>query len=168
MKAAGTIVIGLGNPILGDDGVGWQVAEGVRAALRRTGPADSRRAGPVEVDSLSVGGLALMERLIGYRRAILVDALVTGAVPGQVFVFALEELPDHSGGHMNSAHDTTLANALRVGRTMGAVLPEQVLVVGVEARSLFEFAEELTPQVAAAVPSAVQAVLDLLFPDGAG
>jgi len=167
MSTAGTIVIGLGNPILGDDGVGWQAAEGVRAALHSLGPEALRRIGPVEVDSLSLGGLALMERMIGYRRAILIDALVTGAAPGRVFVFPLEELPEHAGGHMNSAHDTTLSQALRVGRAMGARLPEQVLVVGVEARNLFEFVEELSPPVAAAVPAAVQAVLDLLCSNGA-
>lgn len=154
------LIIGLGNPILGDDGVGWRVAEEVGKFLA-TAPKSASLPG-VEIDCLSVGGLTLMERLIGYRRAIVIDALALGTEAGRVFSFALEELPDRSAGHLNSAHDTSLLNALRVGRLMGAELPECVHVVGIEASSLYEFSETLTPKAAAAVPLAVQTVIELL------
>ena len=52
-----TLMIGLGNPILGDDGVGWRVAEEVTRKTNR--PAD------IEVDCVALGGLSLMERLTG-------------------------------------------------------------------------------------------------------
>jgi hydrogenase maturation protease len=160
-----TLVIGLGNPILGDDGVGWRVAEDVAKCIGQQ-PSPSIR-GPgspkVEVDCLAIGGLGLMERMIGYRRAILVDAINSHTQPnGTVSIFPLEALPNRAAGHLFSAHDTTLQNALAVGRAMGADLPEEVIVVAVEAENVYDFGEELSPAVSAAVPQAAQAVLELL------
>lgn len=148
-------MIGLGNPILGDDGVGWVVA---RQILARADLPDQ-----VEVDMLSLGGISLMERLIGYRRAILVDAIVTGQQPlGTVCTFSLEALPRRAAGHLSSAHDATLQDALEMGKSMGASLPEEITVVAIESQNVYEFSEELTPAVASAVPEAVQTVLNLL------
>lgn len=151
-----TLVIGLGNPLLGDDGVGWHVAEQVR---RQAGQAGR----PIEVDCLAVGGLGLMERMVGYRQAVVIDAITTGQQPlGSVHCLSLDALPDHSAGHLASAHDASLQTALQMGRALGAVLPEQVLIVAVEAQQVYDFSDKLTPPVAAAVPLAVQAVLAAL------
>lgn len=154
-----TLIIGLGNPILGDDGVGWRVAETVASCLQ----ADGAGRPPAEIDYLSLGGLSLMERLVGYRRAIIVDAIQTrGGTPGQVHAFPLQALPDPSAGHTTAAHDTSLQTALAVGRQMGAQLPQQIVIVAVETRPTFDFSQELSPAVEAAVPLAAQTVLDLL------
>jgi hydrogenase maturation protease len=153
-----TLLIGLGNPILGDDGIGWRVVQAVEAAL----PPESG----VEIDYLSLGGLSLMERLVGYRRAIIVDSIQTRAgEAGEVHVFPLEALPDLSAGHTTAAHDTSLQTALALGRRMGAPLPQEVVVVGVEAERVYDFSEELSEAVAAAIPVACAAVLQLL-PEG--
>jgi hydrogenase maturation protease len=121
--------------------------------------------GAVEVDCISLGGLALMERLVGYEKAILVDSLVTGAhSPGHVETHQLGDLPDLSAGHTTSAHDTSLQTALETGRRMGATLPlaSSIAVVTVEAVQVSDFAGEMTPEVTAAVPEAAAAVLALL------
>jgi len=150
------LVIGLGNPLLGDDGVGWRVAEQVRQQA-------AQATLPIEVDCLAVGGLSLMERMVGYRQAIVIDAITTGQQPvGSVRCFSLEDLPDLTAGHLASAHDASLQTALQTGRALGAVLPEQVLIVAVEAQQVYDFSDELTSPVAAAVPRAVQAVLAAL------
>ena len=157
-----TIIVGLGNPILGDDGVGWRVAEQVEARLSRfqTGELPTH---PVEVDCLAVGGLGLMERLVGYDRAIIIDAISTGQVPaGTVACMPIEDLPEWPPGHSASAHDTSLQEALRVGRVSGFSLPGSIMIVTVEALSLFEFSEELTPPVESAVSRAVQSVFNQL------
>lgn len=147
-----TLVVGLGNPILGDDGVGWRVAEQVQAARPW-----------LEVDCLSLGGLSLMERLIGYQRAIIVDAIQTEhGRAGTVFILPLSALPDRSAGHTTAAHDTSLHTALRLGRQMGAALPDDITIVAVEAERVYDFSEALSPAVAAAVPLAVTAVCALL------
>jgi hydrogenase maturation protease len=152
-----TLVVGLGNPILGDDGVGWKVAEEVRKRL----PADS----PVEVTCLSVGGISLMEQLIGYDRAILVDAFASDAPAGSISVLKLSHLPNYSAFHITSAHDTSLQKAMELGREMGAHLPSDVTVVGIATQSVFDFSEDLSPPVAQVVPCAGRIVLDLLAED---
>ncbi len=153
-----TLVIGLGNPILGDDGVGWRVAEDIAKSTANRPE--------VEVDCASLGGLSLMERLTGYERAILVDAIFTGTKPvGTVSQFILSDIQDLTAGHSASAHDTSLRNALNVGRSMNVPLPkdENVFIVSIEAEHVYDFSEHLSPPVEAAVSQAVKTVLELLY-----
>ncbi len=87
------------------------------------------------MDCLSLGGLSLMERLLGYERAIIIDSMETGQSPiGSVRTFALASLPDPSSGHSASAHDTSLITALKTAESLGAEIPTRVDVVAVEAR----------------------------------
>jgi len=150
------LVVGLGNPVLGDDGVGWHIAEQVQTEINRQNEM-------AEVDCLAVGGLRLMERLIGYDRVILVDAMTTGQhPPGHVVCCTLDDLSNPSAGHLTSAHDTSLRTALQVGHSLDAPLPAEILTVTVEIEPTFDFSEMLTPPVAAAVEPAAQQVLRLL------
>lgn len=153
-----TLILGLGNPILGDDGVGWVAARQVEEHFAGQRP-------DLEFDYLSLGGLSLMERMIGYRRVILLDSLTTGKHPvGTLTTFTLADLPDLSSGHTTAAHDTSLKTALETGRRLGAELPadQDVYVIAIEAEQIHDLQEGLTPPVAAAVPQAVQATLSLL------
>jgi len=150
------IVIGLGNPILGDDGFGWIVAEEVRA---RIGAEQLF----LDIECFSLGGLSLMERLVGYDEAILIDAIHLGQSPaGALHVLSLADIPDEMAGHLSSSHDTTLKTALQMGKSLGAHLPESITIVGVETANSFDFSEELSPPVQGAVQSAVQIVFQLL------
>lgn len=158
-----TIVIGLGNPILGDDGVGWKVAAEVRKRLPSPpAPLPGGEGKQVDVEFLSLGGISLMEHLIGYERAIIIDALVSGQPNGSVIVSKLSELPDYSALHTTSAHDTSLQNALKLGKSMGANLPDDVIVVGIATSHVYDFSEELSRSVAEAIPQATKIVIDLL------
>jgi hydrogenase maturation protease len=148
-----TIVIGLGNPILGDDGAGWKVVEELKASLPEG----------IDIDALAGGGLSLMERLVGYDHAIIVDTLNTGeGTKGKIWVFSLQSLPNPFLGHLGSAHETNLMTALDVGRSLGAHLPDRVTVVGIESPGVYDFGESLSPEIEGAIPGAVQAVLEIL------
>lgn len=149
-----TLVVGLGNPILGDDGVGWKVAEEVCKNL----PDDLR----VDVECLSLGGISLMEHLIGYDRVVIVDAFETDTMPGSISVLKLGQLPNYSAYHITSVHDTSLQKAMELGREMGAHLPEDVMIVGIATERIHEFSEDLSRPVARMVPCVVKIVLDLL------
>jgi hydrogenase maturation protease len=153
-KKSRMLIVGLGNPILGDDGVGWRVAEEVKKQL----PPDL----PVDVDCLSLGGISLMERLIGYERAILIDAFALDEPIGSILVLNLSDLPNYSAFHTTSTHDTSLQNAIELGKSMGAQLPDDVTVVGIATKHVYDFGEALSPAVADAVPQAAKFVLDLL------
>lgn len=148
-----TLIVGLGNPILGDDGVGWKVAEAVQAAA----------ADEAQVVCLSVGGLGLMEHLIGYDHVILIDAFITDReAMGSILVRRLDDLPNYSAYHITNAHDTSLQQALQLGQKLGAHLPEKICVVGIAIRRIRDFGDELSPPVAQAVESAAHIVLNFL------
>ncbi len=140
--ATKTVVIGLGNPILSDDGVGLRVARRVASSVRGMGEVDT-----VE---LGAGGVRLVEAMAGYGRAFLVDAMVTGEPPGTVREFSPAAFV--TTRHGGCGHDTTLAVALETGRLLGIPLPPEIAIWGIEGARLDEFGEELTPAVAAAVP----------------
>jgi hydrogenase maturation protease len=151
------IVIGVGNPLLGDDGVGIRVA---RELSRRF----DNHAG-VTVTELYAGGLRLMEAMVGFDRALVIDAMVSGSCPpGSVRCFAPEELG--ATRNLRCAHDTSLPAALAMGEMLGLPLPEEIRVWGVEAGCCEEFGEELTAPVEKAVPGLVEELVRQL--EGAG
>jgi hydrogenase maturation protease len=156
-----TLVVGLGNPILGDDGVGWRVAEEVDRCLGQS--AINNQQSAIEIDCVALGGLSLMERMVGYERAIVIDSIGTGQhAPGAVYHFDLDDLYDPTSGHTTAAHDMSLMTAMKMGRSLGAALPQCVTVVAVESPYTHDFTEKLTPPVQAAVPVAARIVIDLL------
>ncbi|MCX8062084.1 MAG: hydrogenase maturation protease [Anaerolineales bacterium] len=156
-----TRIIGLGNPILGDDGIGWRVAEQIEKELEA-----KRRSFPhlrIDIQKFSLGGLSLMEQMIDTDAVILIDAIQTGHKPvGSVYKLDLDKLPNYSAGHTTSTHDTSLQNALQAGKLLGAQLPEIIWVVAIEAEKVYEFSENLSPAVEQAIPVACQAVWDYL------
>ena len=110
------------------------------------------------------GGLRLMERMVGFERAIVIDAICTGAAPGTIHRLSPDAVPTQ---HSASTHDLNLPTALALGRQAGALLPasEDILILGIEAVDVTTFGEDLTPAVEAAVPQAVQSVLSVLEAD---
>ncbi len=156
-----TLVVGLGNPILGDDGVGWKVAEELKQRLPALFESGGREM-KVDVECLSLGGISLMEHLIGYPRAILIDSFALDEPLGSILMLRLDDLPNYSAYHTTSPHDTSLQNAIVMGKALGAKLPDDVMVVGIATKRIHEFSEELSPPVAEAVPLAAKFVLDLL------
>ena len=148
-----TLVLGLGNPLIADDSVGLKVAAVLKPLL-----ADRT---DVEVGEDYWGGLRLMERLVGFDCAVVVDAICTDATPGTIHRLTPDSIPTQKS---NSAHDMTLPMALTLGRGADAHLPtdENIRLIGIEAEDVLTFAEQCTPAVEAAIPQAVQAVLEEL------
>lgn len=150
-----TLVIGLGNPILKDDGAGILTAYLVEEAL----PPDT----DIDVIELSVGGITLMEHMIGYERVIIIDALWTMPEEvGEVIVFDAGDMTETL--NTRSTHDSDLPTALHVGRSLGAPLPEdkEIQIVAITANQVLDFGDAPTPAVEAAIPIACQTVLQLL------
>lgn len=148
-----TLILGLGNPLVTDDSVGLKVVEELKPRL--AGRVD------VEVSEDYWGGLRLMERMIGFDRAIVVDAIQTGAPPGTIHLLTPDGIPTQRSA---SAHDMNLLTALEFGRQAGMHLPEnaRIRLVGIEAEDILTFGEQCTPAVQAAIPQAVEAVLTAL------
>jgi hydrogenase maturation protease len=153
-----TLVIGLGNPILTDDGVGVKVAFAVRDRLAAAGEND------IEVTEASVGGLHLMEMMVGCDRVILVDAIQTrDGQPGTIHCLTLDDIDSRlPTQHSASAHDMNLPTALEMGRRLGLALPEKIEIFAIEAEDVVTFGEKCTPNVAAVVPYVTELILKSL------
>jgi hydrogenase maturation protease len=146
-----TLVLGMGNPILSDDGVGLLVAERLR---------ESPLPEHVEVMQSEVAGLRLLELVRGFTRVIIIDALrspaESGRRPGEVHRY---EAKDFKGGHRyGSAHSIGLDTALELGHKLGYDMPEQVTVFAIEAEDVETFGEELSPPVAEAAERVITLV----------
>jgi hydrogenase maturation protease len=107
-----------------------------------------------------------MERMVGYQRAIVIDAICTGAPPGTIHRLGTGDLATQRSA---SAHDVNLPTALAFGRQSGAPLPadDQILLVGIEAVDILTFGDQLTPAVEQAIPQAIALVMEALaaFPN---
>lgn len=145
-----TVVLGLGNPILTDDGVGIHV---VRAVAERWTGKDVRFA------EASLGGLRLLDLLAGYDHVILVDAIQTpGGMVGDIYRLQPEDL--RQSMHSGSTHDLSLSAALDLGRGLGMDLPtvKSIVILAIEVEDVLSFGEECTPMVAEAIVRAAKMV----------
>ena len=148
-----TLILGLGNPILTDDGAGIRVARLLQERL-------ADRPG-VDVEEASLGGLRLLEVVGGYDRLILVDAIQTAdGQPGQVY--RLDTGSFCATLHSGCTHDMDFFTALALGRRLGLHMPDQIEIIGIEAEDVITFGETCTPVVEAAIPIAVQMVMEIL------
>jgi hydrogenase maturation protease len=153
-----TVIVGIGNPLLTDDAVGVQISRRLAAAT-----VDRR---DIDVTELYAGGMSLMEALVGYDRAVLIDAMEGGQNPGTVYHLNDRDLPETKNSFC--AHDTSLNAALSVGRLLGLALPGSIEIWGIEPRDLTTFGEELTEAVAQAVPRVVERIMNTLKPSTDG
>jgi hydrogenase maturation protease len=100
---------------------------------------------------------------VGYRRAIIVDAIIDPAQePGSVWCRPLSAVETRVASHLDSTHDAPLPAAIEAGRAMGAVLPSDIEVVGIVIERGDVFGEQLSDRVAAAVPVAAAMVAGAL------
>jgi hydrogenase maturation protease len=149
-----TLIVGMGNPILTDDGIGIYVVQELVGRIQRD---------DVDVAEACVGGMRLLGIIAGYERVILVDAIQTpGGRPGEI-------LRLHSGDlrcsmHAGCTHDLSLAGALALGRGLGMVLPDDdhFQIVAIEVEDVLTFGEGCTPAVTAAIPQVADHVLAML------
>ena len=145
-----TAIIGLGNPLLSDDGVGVEVARMAAERLRH-------RSDVTAMESCA-GGIRLMEAMAGHDRVFLIDSILTEqGVPGTVY--RLDEYGLLETRNAHSSHDSSLAVALEFGRMAGIRLPRRVQIWAVEAEDVVTFGEGLTPRVAQAARATAECLL---------
>jgi hydrogenase maturation protease len=95
--------------------------------------------------------------MVGFKRAVVVDAMLSGATPGTVKRFNPKDFVTTKNTF--SSHDTDFATAYDLGLMAGVLLPEQVSFWGIEAREFDLFGERFTDEVAAALPEAVERIV---------
>ncbi len=146
-----TLILGLGNAILCDDGVGIKVAR----RIAKTGPHPG-----VVVKEAELAGFALIDLLEGFERAVVIDAVrLRDAEPGEIVVFESELLEPSL--HLVAGHQIDLPTALEMGRQLGRAVPSIVSIVGIQVQDDRTFSEDCTPEVEAAIERAAEVALSI-------
>ena len=147
-----TLVLGLGNPILGDDGVGFRVVQSLRDKVDSEG---------VTIIEASTSGLGLLDLLTDYDEAVIIDAIQTdGGRVGEVY--RLEARDFDATKHTASPHDINMATALELGRRLKLHVPQRISIIAIEIPDALTFSEKCSPEVEKAIPVAVDVALTAL------
>lgn len=135
------LILGIGNPIMGDDAVGLHVARRIRD---RFGTEND-----IEVKELSVGGLKLVEEILGYDEVIIVDSYAANDTrPGKIREFKPEEFKETV--HASLPHGTNFATALNVYRELDpSKVPKRIRIFTIDVAPSQEFREGLSQPVLA-------------------
>ena len=143
----GTVVIGLGNPLMADDGLGIAALERLRAAGAPSG---------VELVDGGTWGMNLLPLIEDARRVLLLDAIDVGAAPGTLVELERDEIPRLFARKL-SPHEVDLREVLALAELRGT-LPEETAALGVQPRDV-ELSTELTAEVAAQVDALLERVI---------
>lgn len=143
-----TLVLGLGNTILSDDGAGIQIAELIR-----------RKCPDTEVLDASAAGFRVVDEIIGYDRLILIDSIKSGqACPGTLYRY--QEKDFNKTLHHTSPHDMDFFSALEIMRQRQEKIPSDIIIYAVEIEDNLTFSERCTSLVAAAIPQIADTIIN--------
>lgn len=145
-----SLVLGLGNEIAGDDAVGILVARAIREEAQ----------GRADVVESSASGMALIEVLAGYDRAVIVDAIRTGRNPPGT----ITEVPLERVGHVvaPSLHHAGLPEMAAVAEKLGLTFPAETRVIAVEVVDPYTIGAPLSEPAADAIGEVVRRIRDQL------
>ena len=148
-----TLVLGLGNTILSDDGVGIHVARLIKEKLP-----------DVDVIEASAAGFRVVDEIIGYDKLILIDSIRTkNGQPGNYYKFGIEEFK--STLHHSSPHDMDMFSALELMKKHAADLPKEIIIYAIEIEDIFTFSEQCTEKVAELIPEITSIIIKEQFPN---
>jgi hydrogenase maturation protease len=145
-----TLVLGIGNEILGDDGVGIHIAREVAKYLN---------AGDVTVEETGAAGLSLLERIKGYQRLIIADAILTdNTEAGKIHRLTLKDLAKINDSI--TPHEAALRTTLEIGNSLfPGEMPHDVVVFAVQTHNVDHVTGKMSRAVKAAVPEVVKMIM---------
>ena len=130
-----TVILALGNPILSDDAVGWEVADRLANQLDN-----------VEIIKSSAATMDIIPHLADCDRLLVIDAVKFGtAPPGSLHRLNLEDLADTV--YLSSPHDINFATAFKLAEKWGYHIPPDIRIYAIEVIELNKFAQGCTPEV---------------------
>lgn len=147
------VVLGLGNEMLTDDGVGIAVLRAVRERF-------IGKDVPVDFIETNEMGLSLLDFLEGYGHAIIIDSILTGQCePGTISIFDRETFDRPAACN---PHHMGLDEMLELAEKVDLEVPKTFDVVAIEVKDAFSFAERLSPEVETVLPKVVTRVVKLI------
>jgi hydrogenase maturation protease len=151
VAAGSVLVMGVGNTLLQDDGVGIHITETLRAM-----PDCDPSINFIDGGTL---GLSLLPEIQDASAVIVVDAAEIGELPGTIRVFIGDQADQHLGGTKSTVHELAVADLFAAASMTGS-LPERRALVAIQP-AITEWGLEPTLKVQAAIPHACKAVQNL-------
>ena len=128
------LVLGIGNEMLRDDGIGPKLAKKLRNFL----PSDN-----IDYATSLVGGMETIEIMKAYDEAVIIDGIITkDGVPGTVY-FMTYPL-NMNTLHLSNAHDISFDMSVKLARKLNIPFPEKITIIAIEILEDREFGENLT------------------------
>lgn len=149
MASERTLILGVGNPLMGDDGAG---IEAVRMLAEANLPPN------ITVKDAATPGWALVEWIKGWPSVVIVDAMQMGLKPGEWQSFDASDVRFTSSEGAVSLHDSDLASGLALAEALD-LLPPQLTFYGIEPEST-DHGISLSPAVSANLPELVKNILN--------
>ena len=141
-SACRTAIIGVGNPMMGDDGIGPRLI----AELEGSVPG-------IDLIDLGTGGMQLVHVLARYDSVILIDAADMGLMPGECRFFSPDEVVSLKETRAYSLHDWDLMRSIEISRQLGEC-PKSILILAVQPASV-RMCDTLSPELEHAIYSYV-------------
>ena len=118
-----TIVLGLGNPLMGDEGIGIKLIEMLQSASGDFPEADFVDAG--------TGGMSLLHLIAGRTKAIIIDCCIMGTEPGTIKQFTPDQVKTVKQLTHLSLHEVDIIKVIDLARQLGEC-PEEIIFIGIE------------------------------------
>lgn len=143
-------MIGIGQSLRGDDTTGLEAVRIWRAKYAKHAP-------EVQIELAEVPGIGLLNLLIGFHHAILVDAVLSGKPPGHIHRIQEENIVAFTSG-TQSAHGWGIAETLKMGKYLYPdELPETITIFGIEIQSV-DMGAKINPAVQESLPKLVDEI----------
>jgi len=152
---AETLVLGVGNTLCGDDGVGPRLVEMLAEAMHSAGHSLPQG---IQVQNAGLPGWGLPSWLEGWKAVFLVDAVDMGREPGSWRKFGLEDVQYELQDETLSLHQPDLACGLALAQALD-LLPERLVIYGVQPADTRP-GSPLSPQVSACLPELVEQIME--------
>jgi hydrogenase maturation protease len=144
------VILGIGNLLLSDEGVGVHVANKLMEMDLPEG---------VSVVEGGTDGFRLLNIITEADRLIVIDAIKGGAAPGSIYRFNLDEVKNCPSGFKTSVHQIGILEVINMSGLIGKT--PRTTVIGIEPQSL-EMGMELSPEIREKIPRIIELVLDEL------
>jgi len=145
-----TLVLGVGNPILADDGIGIKVAQ----RLKKERP-------ELEVIETSEAALAMLDIICrtDCDKIIIVDSIKVGqGEPGELYRFELEDLKPAKD--FSSTHGVDIATVVELGQRLDCGVPRDISIYAVEIQDNTTFSEGCTKKVEDKIPFIAKQIIE--------
>ncbi|NTW33114.1 MAG: hydrogenase maturation protease [Bacteroidetes bacterium] len=147
------LVLGMGNDILTDDGIGIKITK----VLEEKFPVPN-----IIYDTLSLGGLEIIEYIKDFKTVIIIDAIKTlNGIPGEVYKFVPEDFKETL--HLSNIHDISFLTSLKLAKELDIKSPENIYIIAVEIVEDMVFSDEFTPQIQEKYPKILKEVEELFL-----